>query len=106
LYASPDDPEKHEFITLGRMLVPERGRFAKEMKHLRNLVKRFSGAINSQGDAGDSIDWVCYSDAGRTLWFASDEMGGSGKAVMSFALAARDGGSGGNGCDNTNGHSG
>jgi hypothetical protein len=26
-------------------------------------------------------------------------MGGSGKAVMSFALAVRDGGSGGNGCD-------
>ena len=64
---SLDDPQKHQFITLGRMLVPERGRFAKEMKHLRNLVKRFSGAINSQGDAGDSIDWVCYSDAGRTL---------------------------------------
>jgi zinc resistance-associated protein len=35
LYASLDDAQKHKFITLGRMLVPERGRFAKEMRHLR-----------------------------------------------------------------------
>jgi hypothetical protein len=35
LYASLDDAQKHKFITLGRMLVPERGRFATEMKHLR-----------------------------------------------------------------------
>ena len=35
LYASLDDAQKHKFVTLGRMLVPERGRFAMEMKHLR-----------------------------------------------------------------------
>jgi zinc resistance-associated protein len=35
LYASLDDAQKHKFVTLGRMLVPERGRFAIEMKHLR-----------------------------------------------------------------------
>jgi hypothetical protein len=35
LYASLDETQKHTFITLGRMLVPERGRFAKEMRHLR-----------------------------------------------------------------------
>jgi hypothetical protein len=35
LYASLDDAQKHKFITLGRMLVPERGRFATAMKHLR-----------------------------------------------------------------------
>ena len=35
LYASLSDAQKHKFITLGRMLVPERGRFAMEMKHLR-----------------------------------------------------------------------
>ena len=35
LYESLDDARKHKFITLGRMLVPERGRFAKEMRHLR-----------------------------------------------------------------------
>jgi len=35
LYASLDDAQKHKFITLGRMLVPERGRFAMEMRHLR-----------------------------------------------------------------------
>ncbi len=35
LYASLDDARKHKFITLGRMLVPERGRFAMEMRHLR-----------------------------------------------------------------------
>ena len=35
LYASLDDAQKHRFITLGRMLVPERGRFAMEMRHLR-----------------------------------------------------------------------
>jgi zinc resistance-associated protein len=32
LYASLDDTQKHTFIKLGRMLVPERGRFAKEMR--------------------------------------------------------------------------
>ena len=35
LYATLDDAQKHRFITLGRTLVPERGRFAKEMRHLR-----------------------------------------------------------------------
>jgi len=35
LYASLDDAQKHNFIALGRMLVPERGRFAKEMRRLR-----------------------------------------------------------------------
>ena len=35
LYASLDDAQKRKFITLGRMLVPERGRFAMEMRHLR-----------------------------------------------------------------------
>ena len=35
LYASLDDAQKHKFITLGRMLVPERGRFAMEMRRLR-----------------------------------------------------------------------
>jgi hypothetical protein len=34
LYASLDDAQKHKFIALGRMLVPERGRFAREMKQL------------------------------------------------------------------------
>ncbi len=35
LYTTLDDAQKHKFITLGRMLVPERGRFATEMRHLR-----------------------------------------------------------------------
>ncbi len=35
LYASLNDAQKHKFITLGRMLVPERGRFATEMRRLR-----------------------------------------------------------------------
>jgi hypothetical protein len=34
LYGSLDDTQKHKFIALGRMLVPERGQFAKEMRHL------------------------------------------------------------------------
>jgi phage tail tape-measure protein len=34
LYATLDDAQKHKFIALGRMLVPERGQFAKEMRHL------------------------------------------------------------------------
>jgi phage tail tape-measure protein len=34
LYASLDDTQKHKFIALGRMLVPERRQFAKEMRHL------------------------------------------------------------------------
>jgi hypothetical protein len=35
LYLRLDDAQKRKFITLGRMLVPERGRFATEMKHLQ-----------------------------------------------------------------------
>ncbi len=34
LYASLDDTQKHKFIALGRMLVPERGQFAKEMRRI------------------------------------------------------------------------
>jgi len=34
LYASLNAGQKHKFITLGRMLVPERGRFVKEMRRL------------------------------------------------------------------------
>jgi hypothetical protein len=34
LYASLDNAQKHKFIALGRMLVPERGQFAKEIRHL------------------------------------------------------------------------
>ena len=34
LYATLDDAQKHKFITLGRTLVPERGRFVKEMRHV------------------------------------------------------------------------
>jgi hypothetical protein len=36
LYGSLNDAQKHNFITLGRMLVPERGLFAKEMRRLRS----------------------------------------------------------------------
>ncbi len=35
LYASLDETQKHEFVTLGRMLMPERGRFALEMMRHR-----------------------------------------------------------------------
>ena len=34
LYLSLDDTQKHKFITLGRTLVPERGRFVKEMRRV------------------------------------------------------------------------
>ena len=34
LYASLSDEQKHKFITLGRMLVPERGQFVKAMRRL------------------------------------------------------------------------
>jgi LTXXQ motif family protein len=34
LYLSLDKTQKHKFVTLGRMLVPERGQFAKEVRHL------------------------------------------------------------------------
>jgi hypothetical protein len=34
LYLSLDDALKHKFITLGRTLVPERGRFVKEMRRV------------------------------------------------------------------------
>ena len=34
LYVSLDGAKKHKFIALGRMLVPERGQFAKEMRRL------------------------------------------------------------------------
>jgi LTXXQ motif family protein len=34
LYQSLDGAQKHKFIALGRMLVPERGQFAKEVRRL------------------------------------------------------------------------
>ena len=34
LYASLDGAQKQKFIALGRMLVPERGQFAKEIRRL------------------------------------------------------------------------
>jgi hypothetical protein len=34
LYASLDEMQKHKFVTLGRMLVPERGQFAKAIRRL------------------------------------------------------------------------
>jgi hypothetical protein len=34
LYATLSDAQKHKFIALGRMLVPERGQFAKAMRRL------------------------------------------------------------------------
>ena len=34
LYLSLDDTQKHMFFTLGRMLVPERGRFVKAMRRV------------------------------------------------------------------------
>lgn len=34
LYTSLDAAQKHKFIALGRMLVPERGQFAKEIRRL------------------------------------------------------------------------
>jgi len=34
LYLSLDKTQKHKFVRLGRMLVPERGQFAKEIRHL------------------------------------------------------------------------
>jgi zinc resistance-associated protein len=35
LFTSLNDAQKRDFITLGRMLVPERGMFAKEIRRLR-----------------------------------------------------------------------
>ncbi len=35
LYASLDETQKHEFVTLGRMLMPERARLAMEMMRHR-----------------------------------------------------------------------
>ena len=34
LYESLNDAAKHKFVTLGRMLVPERGRFVKAMRRI------------------------------------------------------------------------
>ena len=35
LYASLSETQKHKFITLGRLLVPERGQFVKAIRRLR-----------------------------------------------------------------------
>ena len=46
LYASFDEIQKHKFVTLGRMLVPERGQFVKAMRRLhcdRRLQSRLRG---------------------------------------------------------------
>ena len=43
LYASLDDSQKHKFGMLGRMLMPERARFAMDMIH-RHMGERDNGA--------------------------------------------------------------
>jgi hypothetical protein len=43
LYASLDDSQKHKFGMLGRMLMPERARFAMDMIH-RHMGERDDGA--------------------------------------------------------------
>jgi zinc resistance-associated protein len=48
LYASLDDTQKHKFIALGRMLVPERGQFAKEMRRFVEYA-RGSYALTAGG---------------------------------------------------------
>ena len=47
LYASLGDEQKHKFITLGRMLVPERGSFVKEMRRLREERSARRGVVAS-----------------------------------------------------------
>jgi hypothetical protein len=68
---------------------------------LEQITKRFGGTIHAQGDAGDSVSWLCYnytSDGNkRTVWFLSGEMGGNERAVLSVAEAA-DGGTVQKGC--------
>jgi len=40
------------------------------------------GDVSHQGDAGDSIYWLCYTAPNERIWIIADgEMGGSGHAV-------------------------
>lgn len=68
---------------------------------LSQIADHFGGTIHHQGDAGDSVSWVCYNyaddGAERTLWFLSGELGGSEKAILTVVEAA-DGGNIQQGC--------
>ena len=44
LYASLNAAQKHTFIKLGRMLVPERGQFAKEIRRSRPSQRGIAAA--------------------------------------------------------------
>lgn len=50
------------------------------------------GEIQHQGDAGESLYWLCYTspdhDAPQRIWIESGEMGGSKHAVLTVAAQA------------------
>lgn len=46
------------------------------------------GTVAFQGDAGDSMAWLCYTLPEQRVWIMSGEMGGPAHTVMSVALQA------------------
>lgn len=71
-----------------------------EKTTLDNLVTTYGGTIHSQGDAGDAVSWLCYTqhartraDTPRTVWFTStSEMAGSGHTLSMVAVENVDAG--------------
>lgn len=45
-----------------------------------------SGRIDHNGDAAESVYWICYTAQQERIWIMSGEMGGSENAVLNVAV--------------------
>jgi|GEM_PF-5756908 len=83
-------PEVDMDLTAGAALGTTPLQFEKT--RLEDLVTAWGGTIRSQGDAGDAVSWLCYTqhartktDTPRTVWFTSTaEMAGPGGHTLSM----------------------
>jgi hypothetical protein len=87
--AIPWAPPKYNFFSSSQSKIPHEiirslrladMQIVLEKTTLKQVQKRFGGAIGRRGDAGNSEGWLCYqgSDAAGKwiLWLTSDEMHG------------------------------
>jgi len=73
-------------IALGKLYVEFEKTTLADVRHAASI-----GTIDHQGDASESIYWLCYShtaaDVGYRIWIASNgEMGGADRAVTLIAV--------------------
>ena len=65
-----------------------------EKTRIDDLATQYGGTIHSQGDAGDAVSWLCYTqhartkaDTPKTVWFTSSgEMAGEGHTLSMVAV--------------------